>query len=160
MDESLSYLTLKAWDTINGAAGMCYSVIDGIRENMIYVKDIDATIDKEKSEIKVLGQTGIKYKANGWKGTGKMTMYYATTKYREQMLKYIKTGVDTYFDLIIENYDPTSEIGTQKVILKQVNINNTNIAKLDINSTELDETVEFTFNDVEIISDFDQVVGE
>ena len=33
-------------------------------------------------------------------------------------------------------------------------------AKLDINSTELDEEIEFTFNDVEIRNEFNQVVGE
>ena len=74
--------------------------------------------------------------------------------------KYISEGVDTYFDLLIENEDPSSEIGKQTIILKQVNINNVDIAKLDINSTELDEEIDFTFNDVEIRNEFDKVVGE
>ena len=41
-----------------------------------------------------------------------------------------------------------------------MNINNIDLAKLDINSTELDEEIEFTFNDVEIRNEFNQVVGE
>lgn len=152
--------TLKAWDAINGAEGVCYATIDGNREDMIYVKNIDAKIEKKKSEIRVLGQTGAKHKANGWSGTGSMTMYYVTSAFRKMMRKYVKTGVDTYFDLYIVNEDPSSEIGKQHIWLKQVNIDSLSIGKLDINETELDEDLDFTFNDVEIISEFDDVVGE
>lgn len=152
--------TLKAWDAINGAEGKCVATIGSEIEDMIYVKNIRARVEKKKSEIKVLGQTGAKHKANGWKGTGTMTMYYATTLFRKMINTYIKDGVDTYFQLLIENSDPSSEIGTQTIILKQVNINNIDIAKLDINSTELDEEIDFTFNDIEIRNEFDEVVGE
>ena len=152
--------TLKAWDAINGAAGRCVATIGSDIEDMIYVKNIKAKVEKRKSEIKVLGQTGAKHKANGWRGTGTMTMYYATTLFRKMIDTYIRDGVDTYFQLLIENDDPSSEIGRQTIILKQVNINNIDIAKLDINSTELDEEIELTFNDFDIRNEFNQVVGE
>lgn len=152
--------TLKAWDAINGAEGRCVATIDGNVEEMIYVKNIEAKVEKEKSEIKVLGQTGTKHKATGWKGTGSMTMYYATTLFRKMIAKYIDEGIDTYFDLLIENDDPSSEIGKQTIILKQVNLDGVNIAKLDIDSTELDEDIDFTFNGVEIRNEFEQVIGE
>lgn len=152
--------TLKAWDVINGAEGRCIATIDGEVEDMIYVKDVEAKIEKEKEEIKVLGQTGTKHKATGWKGTGSMTMRYATTLFRKLMVKYVDDGVDIYFDLLIENEDPSSEIGKQTIILKQVNIDNINIAKLDIDSKALEEELDFTFNGVEIRNEFDEVVGE
>lgn len=152
--------TLKAWDAINGAEGICYAVINGNQEEMIYVKNIEAKVEKEKSEIKVLGQTGAKHKANGWKGSGTMNMYYVTSAFRKMMIEYIKKGKDTYFDLYIVNEDPSSEIGKQQIWLKQVNINSLVIGKLDINSTELDEDIEFTFNDVEILQEFDKAIGE
>ena len=41
--------TLKAWDAINGAEGCCIATIDGEVEDMIYVKDIKAKIEKEKA---------------------------------------------------------------------------------------------------------------
>lgn len=152
--------TLKAWDAINGAAGKCVATIGTNVEDMIYVKNIKAKVEKSKTEIKVLGQTGAKHKANGWKGTGTMVMYYATSLFRKMMDTYIKDGIDTYFELLIENQDPSSDIGKQTIVLKQVNINSIDIAKLDINSTELDEEIEFTFNDVEIRQAFDDVIGE
>ena len=152
--------TLKAWDAINGAAGRCVATIGNDIEDMIYVKNIRAKVEKKKTEIKVLGQTGAKHKANGWKGTGTMTMYYATSLFRKMMSKYMDEGIDTYFDLLIENEDPTSDIGKQTIILKQVNIDDINIAKLDIGSKELDEELNFTFNGAEIRNEFDEVAGE
>jgi len=152
--------TLKAWDAINGAAGKCVATIGTDIEDMIYVKNIRAKIEKKKTEIKVLGQTGAKHKANGWKGSGTMTMYYATSYFRKMIDKYVHDGIDTYFELLIENQDPSSDIGKQTIVLKQVNIDCIDIAKLDINSTELDEEIEFTFNDVEVRTEFTDLVGE
>ena len=152
--------TIRANDVITGSMGKCTAIIKGNIEDMLYVKNIEAKIAKEKSEISVLGQTGKKHKSNGWKGTGKMNIYYATSLYRRIMLEYIKTGVDTYFDLIIENADPTSSIGKQTIMLKGVNIDSVLIAKIDVSSTELDEDVEFTFQDVEMLNEFGQLVGE
>lgn len=89
-----------------------------------------------------------------------MTVYYSTSKFRELMLKYIKEGKDTYFEIVIENKDPSSDIERQSVALKQVNIDNVTMAKLDINSTELDEEMTFTFNDIDILESFKPVIGE
>lgn len=152
--------TLKAWDAINGALGTCYANINGNKEEMLYVKNIEAKIKKNKREIKVLGQTGMKHKATGWTGSGTMTIYYSTTKFREMMMEYIKTGKDVYFDIVIENKDESSQIGRQTIVLKQVNIDTMIMAKLDINSTELDEEISFTFNDVNILNSFQPIVGE
>lgn len=152
--------TLKAWDAINGALGTCYANINGNKEEMLYVKNIEAKIKKNKREIKVLGQTGSKHKATGWSGSGSMTIYYSTTKFREMMLEYIKSGKDIYFDIVVENKDDSSNIGRQSIILKQVNIDSIIMTKLDINSTELDEEISFTFNDVSILQSFDNIIGE
>lgn len=153
-------LSMKAWDAIHGAEGTCVAVIDGNMEEMMYLKDLDAKISKEKTELPVLGQKGKKHKSGGWKGTGKATIYYATSLFREKMLKYCKTGRDFYFDIIVENYDPASDIGTQRTILKQVNIDDINVAKLDIGTEALDEEISFTFNSWDLEKSFIPVVGE
>lgn len=140
--------------------GCVYAKVDGSVEEMFYVKDIKATMTKSKSEIRVLGYTGAKTKSTGWKGTGSMKMYYCTTYFRRMMVKYANTGVDTYFDLYIENEDPSSEIGIQRIWLKRVNIDSLDIAKLNTEQTELSEDVKFTFDGVEILEGFDKVVGE
>lgn len=152
--------TLKAWDAINGAEGKCTAVIDGQIEEMLYLKNIKADLKKKKVQVPVMGSTMVKHKTAGSEGTGKATLYYATTIYRRQMEKYAKTGVDTYFDLIIENRDPSSNIGGQRVILHQVNLDGITLAKTDVESTTLDEDIDFTFNGFDYLEDFITPVGE
>ena len=152
--------TLAVESVINGAMGTCVATIDGNVENMLYVKNIEVKVEKNKNEIKVLGQTGAKHKANGWNGTGSMNVYYCTSKYREMMLEYMKNGIDTYFDITIENSDPSTDIGSQTVTIKGVNLDSIIMAKLDIDSTELDEDMDFTFDDIEILGQFGAVVSE
>ena len=152
--------TLAVESVVNGAMGRCVATIDGNVEEMFYVKNIEINVEKYKNEIKVLCQTGAKHKANGWKGSGSMNMYYCTSKFREMMLKYIKDGVDTYFDILVENEDPSTKIGKQTAVVKGVNLDSIVMAKLDVDSTELDEDVEFTFNDIDLLNDFGGVVVE
>lgn len=149
----MSYM--KFADTISGTEGRAYTIIDGTREEMFYLKNIEAKIEKSKSEGKTLGKRGTQYKSTGWKGSGSATLYYATSKFREMMLKYIKKGTDTYFDMQIVNEDPASTIGTQTIILRNVNLDSIIIAKLDLDSDDpLDEDIDFSFEDVDIIDSF------
>ncbi|MOA68703.1 Phage-like element PBSX protein XkdM [compost metagenome] len=66
----------------------------------------------------------------------------------------MKNGKDTSFDVQIVNEDPSSSIGTQTVVLKNVNLNSVIMAKLDTESEALEEDIEFTFDDIEILDSF------
>ncbi len=148
---------LNAKDTINGTQGTCFAVIDNTRTELMQVKNITATVEKKKTEIPILGITGKQHKAGGWNGTGKMTAYYVSSMFRKMMLDYIKTGKDTYFELMVTNEDPTSGTGTQTVVLKGVNIDTVVFTKLDVEKEALDEEMEFTFNDVDILDTFNEL---
>lgn len=152
--------TLKAWDTINGALASVYIVKNGQRTLAMNVKDLEAKVSKNKREIKVLGNAGSKHKSAGWSGTGTLTMYYGTSALREAMLDYMETGKDTYFEIIVTNSDPSSDIGEQTVQLTGVNFDDTILAKVDINSTELDESLTFTFQGANMLNKFKEYVGE
>ena len=148
---------LRAKDTINGALGTCFAIIDGNRYEIMQAKDVEAKVEKTKSEIPILGLTSKQHKAGGWNGTGTMEVYYISSLFRQIMLEYMKNGVDTYFELLITNEDPTSATGKQTVLLKGVNINSMAITKLDIEKDALDETMTFTFNDADLLDVFDAV---
>jgi len=156
----MSQKTLAALDTIFGALGRAYITVDGSREELLYAKNIEATVEKNKVELSVLGQTGKKHKAGGWNGTGSMTIYYCTTLFRDMMLKYMKTGVDTYFDLVIENMDPGSHIGRQTLLLKRCNLDNVILSKIDIEEEAMEEEVNFTFEDADLLNRFSPIIGE
>ena len=153
----MSYL--KAGDTISGqeaAASMLVKAPDGSTsvENAFWAKNLEATVQVEKTDVYTLGKRGVQYKPNGWSGSGSMTIYYITSLFRKMALQYIKTGVPAYFDLTVTNNDPGSSVGTQTVILKNCTLDSVIVAKFDVESEVLDESVEFTFDDVDILDEF------
>lgn len=148
---------LRAKDTVNGALGTCFAIIDGKRYELMQVKNVTASVKKTKTEIPILGMTGKQQKSGGWEGSGKMTAYYVSSLFRELMLKYMKEGVDTYFELMITNEDPSGATGKQTVLLKDVNIDEMVISKLDVNQAAMDEEISFTFGDVDLLDKFTEL---
>lgn len=144
----------KADDTISGQEARAYTTINGQVEEMFYAKNLEATAEKNKSEIKTLGKRGTQHKATGWSGSGSMTIYYATSMFRKMMLEYIKNGKDIYFDIQVINEDPTSSIGKQTTVLKNVNLDSVVMAQFDVDSDALEEDIDFTFDDVDILDEF------
>lgn len=145
---------LEVYDVISGGEGRAYAILDGNKEELFYAKSIEATATKQKNTFGALGRRQRLSKANGAELTGNLTMYYCTSVFRKAMIDYIKTGKDLYFDLVVENNDDTSTRGSQVIILKNVNLDSTVLTKLDIDSTELDEEMSFTFDDVDMDSEF------
>ena len=149
---------LKAGDTISGQEGTAQANINGQIHDLFFTKSIEATAEKNKTEVKTLGKRGTQHKACGWSGSGSMTIYYVTSLFRKLMIEYIKTGKDTYFDLIITNEDATSTVGKQTMVLYNCNIDSTILAKLDVESEVLDEELEFTFDDADLLDEFGKPV--
>mgnify|MGYP000870971222 FL=1 len=147
--------TLNAPDTISGKEGRAYAKINGNNEELFFAKAIEANIEKSKSEVKSIGKRMTGHKVTGLNGTGSMTMYYLTPLFRNLLAEYKKTGVDLYFDLVVENDDPTSPAGKQTVLLIGCNLDSTVLAKLDGDSDDpLEEDADFTFEDFDILTPF------
>ena len=151
--------TMHAKDSVFAAMAECYVTIDGSRYNFMQAIELEATMEKEKVEVPILGKTGRGNKANGWKGTGSATFHYNTSIFRKVMQEYKRTGQDLYFDIQITNSDPTSSVGSQTVILKDCNLDNMIIAKFDADGEYLDESFDFTFEDWEMPNEFNELSG-
>lgn len=145
---------LKIGDSISGTEARAYISINGRNEELFYAKKLKSKVKKKKKQLKVLGHRGEQSKAAGWSGEGDMTIYYVTSLFRELMIKYIKTGIDTYFDLTVVNEDPTSTIGQQTIVLKNCNFDEVSMAMFDVDSESLEEDITFTFDDVDILNKF------
>lgn len=150
---------LRAGDTISGQEGRATAIIEGSIQDMFFAKNIEASFEKSKAEIKTLGNRATQHKTTGWAGSGSMTIYYVTTLFRQMALKYAKTGKDTYFDMMITNEDPTSTVGKQTIVLYNCNIDSTILAKIDVDADALDEDVDFTFDDFDILDSFGKPVN-
>lgn len=150
--------TLNAGDTISGREGRAYAKIDGNNEELFFAKAVEATVEKAKSEIKSLGRRMTGHKTTGMNGTGSMTLYYLSPLFRSLLKQYKDTGKDLYFDMVVENEDPSSAAGKQSVLLMSCNLDSTIIAKLDADSDDpMDEECDFTFEDFDILTPFNKI---
>ena len=150
---------MNAKDTISASLAECFITIEGNRYNFMQAINLEAKIEKNKTEVPILGKTGKGNKSTGWKGTGSATFHYNTSIFRELLLRYKNTGEDIYFDIQVTNEDPTAAVGRQNVILKDCNIDGGILVKFDADAEYLDEDLDFTFEDFEIPETFQILAG-
>lgn len=150
--------TLNAPDTISGKEGRAYAKINGNNEELFMAKSIEANVEKNKSEIKAIGKRMTGHKTTGANGSGSMTLYYMTPLFRAMIKQWKETGVDVYFDMVVENDDQESSAGKQSTLLIGCNLDSVVLAKLDGDSDDaLDEDVDFTFEDFDILTPFTKI---
>lgn len=150
---------MNAKDSVSASLAECFVTIDGNRYNFMQAINLEAKIEKTKTEVPILGKTGKGNKSTGWTGSGSATFHYNTSIFRELLFKFKETGEDIYFDIQITNEDPTSAVGRQTVILKDCNMDGGILAKFDADGEYLDEDMDFTFEDFEIPEKFTTLRG-
>ena len=70
---------MNAKDAISASLAECFVTIEGNRYNFMQAINLEASIEKTKSEIPILGKTGKGNKTTGWKGSGSATFHYNTS---------------------------------------------------------------------------------
>lgn len=150
---------MNAKDSVGASLAECFVIIEGNRYNFMQALNLEAKLEKTKTEVPILGKTGKGNKAAGWKGTGSATFHYNTSIFRQLLERYKKTGQDVYFDIQVTNEAPTSSVGRQTVILKDCNVDGGILAKFDADGEYLDEDMNFTFEDFEIPEKFKLLNG-
>lgn len=150
---------MHAKDSVSAPLAECYVTIGENRYNFMQAINLTAEIEKNKTEVPILGKTGKGNKATGWSGTGSATFHYNTSIFREMLLKYKETGEDIYFDIQVTNEDPTSSVGRQTVILKDCNLDGGILTKFDADEEYLEDEFDFTFEDFEMPEKFNQLAG-
>ena len=150
---------LKAGDTISGQEAVAKMTIknpDGTStiEDMFFAKTLEGNCEINKTAVKTLGKRGEQHKPTGWTGSGSMTIYYVTSLFRTMAINYIKRGIPMYFDIMTTNNDPASSVGPQTTVLKNCSLDSVTLAKFDVDSEILEEDVEFTFDDADILDEF------
>ena len=152
-------ITMKAKDAISAQLAECFVTIEDNRYNFMQAINLEASMNKNKTEVPILGKTAKGNKASGWSGTGKATFHYNTSIFRKLLYRYKETGEDIYFDIQVTNEDSTSTVGRQTIILKDCNIDGGILAKFDADGDYLDEDMDFTFEDWEIPEEFAMLEG-
>jgi hypothetical protein len=139
-------MSFRGRNAINGKEGKLF--LEG--EELAHIKNFEATVEKEKEEVPVMGRRMMGHKASGGTGTGTATFHKVTSRFIQIMKEYMNTGVDPYFTMQSVLDDPTSGRGTERVTLYDVNFDSVDVAKLDVETTALEEEVPFTFEDFDV----------
>lgn len=146
--------TMHARNAIHGAQGRAYVTIEGNRYLFAQLINLEARMDKTKTQVPIMGRTGKGNKSTGWEGTGSATFHFNTSIFRKLLKRYKDTGEDIYFDIQITNEDGSSTIGRQTTILKDCNLDGGIIALLDADAEYLEDSVDFTFEDWDMPEEF------
>ena len=151
--------TMNAWDALSAGLAECYVTIDGRRYKFMQAINLEASIEKKKMQVPVLGRVGRGNKGVSWSGSGKATFHYNSSVFRELLYRFKESGEDMYFDIQITNEDPVSSVGRQTVILKDCNLDGGVLAKFSAEDEYLEEELRFTFEDFEIPEKFSDLAG-
>jgi hypothetical protein len=145
---------LQAEDAVNGREGMATAEIDGEIVDIMELSNMSITVTKNKEEFKAMGTRNVQNKTTGWTGTGSATVRYVSSRWAKMIERYVKTGKDTYFTIVITNEDPGSSTGKQVIQILGCNLDSVDLAKLDIDTEVLDQDISFTFSDFNILQEF------
>lgn len=148
----MSYILEK--DLINGKQGTAIVTINGQNHTLFHCRKIEAKTTFNKADIKVTGTTTIQKKPTGQTKTGTLNMYYGSPYFVDLAHEYEKTGKTLYFDLMIENNDPTTSVGARRIALYGCSLDEIPIAKLDADADALDEELGFSFTSWEKLENF------
>ena len=155
----MANVVMRGQDALSAKLAQCYITIAGIRYNFMSMIDFEATMEKKKTEVPILGKTGSGNKANGWTGTFTGTAHFNQDVMRKAMLEYKKTGTDFYFEIQVINDDPASAAGKHSIILTGCNLDSIILAKFDADGEYLDEDIEGTFDDWSMPNAFKELAG-
>ena len=150
---------MNAGDAVSASLAECYVTIEGNRYNFMQAINLEASIEKKKMQVPVLGRVGRGNKGVSWSGSGKATFHYNSSIFRELLYRFKESGEDMYFDIQITNEDPVSSVGRQTVILKDCNIDGGVLTKFDADAEYLEESLDFTFEDFEMPETFTPLAG-
>ena len=66
----LNNIKMNASDSLSAKMAECYVTIGNNRYNFMQAINLEASFEKTKTEIPILGKTGSGNKSTGWKGSG------------------------------------------------------------------------------------------
>ena len=141
-------------DAVNGKEGKLFINIDGNNQEVFRVKNLNVKGSFQEADFKVVGTRFVQKKTTGITLTGSCTLYYGDQTFLDIVQEYIKNGKVTYFSLQVVNDDPNTTIGKQVVALYNVKFSDGDLLKLDADSDWLDQQLNFTFTELEILNRF------
>lgn len=152
--------TMAARNAPSSKMAECYITIDNNRYNFMSAINVEVNFEKNKTEVPILGRMNKGHKSTSSSITGSGEFHKNTSIWNEIAYKFQETGEDFYFDMQITNYDPTTEIGRQTIMLYGCNFDSVTLAAFDADSDDvLTESLDFTAERFEMPEKYTQMAG-
>lgn len=153
--------TMAARNAVSAKMAECYVTIDGNRYNFMSAINVEVTMEKNKTEVAILGRMNRGHKSTSSTITGSAEFHLNTSIWRELAYRFQETGEDVYFDMQITNEDITaSDVGRQTIILYGCNLDGVTLAAFDADSDDtLTESIDFTVERFEMPEKFNLMDG-
>lgn len=148
----MAYLLAK--DSLNGKAGKAFITIDNNTYEIFSVKKLNAKVDYQKADFKVVGTLTVQKKTTGASKTGTMTIYFGTPLFTQMARQYEEQGKVLYFDMQIVNEDPSTSVGKQTICLYDCSLDSIPLAMLDSDADFLEQEVGFSYGRFAVIDEF------
>ncbi len=146
---------IEAGDVVSGKMATAFMKHGGKNIPCSWFTYFEGTCRKKKNEAPRLGTTSLMKRSMGWSGSGKVRMYYANSFFRKMAQDYAKNGKDVFVDIVVTNDDPSTTLGAQAVMFKNVNFDDIPLAKFDVEGdAPLSEEMTFSFDDFELLESF------
>lgn len=155
----MANITMMSADSVSAKMAQCFATINGKRYNFMHMIKFEATVEKKKTAVPILGRPMEGSKAVGASGKFSGEAHYNTSIMRKLMAEYMNTGTDTYFEIQVVNEDPTSSVGRQEVVFTGCNLDKALLAKFDADGDYLTETFDGTFEGCNLAEVFADLTG-
>ena len=153
---------LRSQDVLNSNLGTLWLITqDGKQRKMADVRNIEASIEVASEEFRCIGEMMHRHKGVGMRGSGSMTLYTGTPEFVDYLTKFISFKQNFRFEIYCEVADPESPAGTangrgaRAVVLRDVLLHGAQLFKLDTEDGLLDYSVDFDFDDYDILQNFE-----
>lgn len=150
---------IEGYQTVRGTDAQVVVDIEGKRINLFQVKNFDSNANIALDEVPRIGTRTVGHKVSTITYEGSFTAYHGSPFAREEFLKYVASGRWPNISITTYVKDKDTGIGQLTVIHKNVHFSTVPLAKIDAESTSMEEDFDFTCDQVEIPEDYAHIQG-
>lgn len=151
---------IKGRDTIRGTDGSIIWKVGDVEYDFFHITQLTINMEIEQDEVPRIGTHTKGHKTSTVNISGSGTGYYGDPVIRREMTKYVKGGAYPDMQIILTNYDHDTQAATQTFVGKGVMVTSLVLAEIDATTTKLEEDFDFTLEDYEIITEFNETIPE
>lgn len=150
---------IEGYQTVRGTDSSVTVEINDRRIDLFQVKNFDSNANITLDEVARIGTRTVGHKVSTITYEGSFTAYHGSPEARKLFLKYVADGKWPNITITTRVEDKDTGIGALSVVHKFVHFSTIPLAKIDAESTSLEEDMDFTCDQVEVPEEYANIKG-